>query len=161
RAVGIILQMHRDFFVSLDGVRARSERRLVGRQLEHLRHARRAALARDIRIDIEHAGTRLGIHAHRLSLVAPSRGGLYLEGTVWRLAWLPTRAFERREAPVPRNASATASIPPRATKISNAAPSKARSGTAMASASPARLSTDGALQPETRILHTSVSVTMA
>src|SRR5262249_52929274 len=40
-------------------------------------------------------------------------------------------------------------------------PSKARSGTAMASASPARLSTDGALQPETRILHTSVSVTMA
>ena len=49
----------------------------------------------------------------------------------------------------------------RATEISKAAPSKARSGTAIASASPARRSTDAALQPETRTLHTSVSVTMA
>ena len=48
------------------------------------------------------------------------------------------------------------------TETSRAAPSKARSGTAIASVtSPARLSTEAALQPDTRTLHTSVSVTMA
>ncbi len=52
-------------------------------------------------------------------------------------------------------------MPPRSTETSKAAPSKARSGTAMTSASAATALTAAALQPETRMLQTSVSVTMA
>ena len=58
-AVRIILQMPPDRRVGLDRLRARAERRLVRRELEDLRDAGRAALARHIGLDVEHAGTRL------------------------------------------------------------------------------------------------------
>src|ERR1700728_3042608 len=54
-----------------------------------------------------------------------------------------------------------ASMPARSTETSRAAPSKARSGTAMTSAKAAMLSTAAAFQPDTLMLQTSVSVTMA
>lgn len=64
-------------------------------------------------------------------------------------------------APSLRSAADTASMPPRSTETSKAAPSKALSGTAITSAKAAILLTEAALQPDTRMLHTSVSVTMA
>jgi hypothetical protein len=48
-----------DRLVGLDRLRARAERRLVGGELEDLRDAGRAALARHIGLDLEHAGARL------------------------------------------------------------------------------------------------------
>src|SRR5580700_10614208 len=62
---------------------------------------------------------------------------------------------------IPTRASETALMPPRSTETSSAAPSKARSGTAMTSANSARVPTEDAFQPDTRTLQTSVSVTMA
>ncbi len=52
-------------------------------------------------------------------------------------------------------------MPPRATETRSAAPSNAWSGTAITSALVATALAAGARQPDTRMLQTSVSVTMA
>ncbi len=52
-------------------------------------------------------------------------------------------------------------LPPCGTEISSAAPSKARSGTAMTSARAASACAAAVLQPATRTLQTSTSLTMA
>ena len=79
RAIRIILKVRADGLVGRDRLRARPERRLVRRQLEHLRDARRAALARHIGLDIEHAGSRLGTHGRHCELLfflaSRKRGG--------------------------------------------------------------------------------------
>ena len=62
RAVGVVLEMIGARLIGRDRARARPERRLVRRQLEHFGHARRAALAGHIGLDIEHAGPGLGTH---------------------------------------------------------------------------------------------------
>ena len=75
RAVRIILEMLADRVVGRDRLRARPERRLVGRQLEDLGDARRAALAGHIGVDVEHAGARLR-----------TRGGIIAPQSAQRLA---------------------------------------------------------------------------
>ncbi len=58
RAVGIVLEMAGDALIGLDRLRARPQRRLVGGQLVDPGDAGRAALAGNIGLDREHAGTR-------------------------------------------------------------------------------------------------------
>ena len=60
RAVRVILQVLADGVVGRDRLRAWAKRRLVGRQLENLGDARRAALARHIGVDFKHARAWLG-----------------------------------------------------------------------------------------------------
>ena len=55
RAVRVILEVLADGVVGSDRLRARAERRLVGRQLENLVDARRAALAGYVGVDFKHA----------------------------------------------------------------------------------------------------------
>src|SRR5712675_1761641 len=83
-------------------------------------------------------------------------------GTVYRVAWLPTRADERTDAPASIRADLIFSrlLWP-ATETSSAAPSKAVSGTATISASGDSARAISAFQPDTRTLHISTSVTMA
>src|SRR4029077_3763345 len=82
-------------------------------------------------------------------------------GTVYRVAWLPTRADERTDAPASIRAVLIFSSPVPVTDTRSAAPSKAVSGTATISASGDSARAVLAFQPETRMLHISTSVTMA
>ena len=149
RAVRIILaDASATDLIGRDRARARPERRLVRRQLEHLGDARRAALAGHIGLDIEHAGPGLGTHrSHRLlSLFSlsrhPSGGGSAFrrDRIAGRVAADEGRGADRGAEPRPAHRRQR-SMPPRSTETSKAAPSKARSGTAMTSASAAMLST--------------------
>src|ERR1700728_3852466 len=76
RAVRIVLQMIGPGPIGGNGARARSERRLVRRQLEYLGDPRRFALAGHIGLDIEHAGPRLGTHGSHYSLPSSAPGSL-------------------------------------------------------------------------------------
>src|SRR6478736_6204646 len=82
-------------------------------------------------------------------------------GTVYRVAWLPTRAVERTDAPASIRAVLIFSSPMPVIDTRRAAPSKAVSGTATISASGASARAISAFQPETRTLQVSTSVTMA
>src|SRR4029079_4559297 len=82
-------------------------------------------------------------------------------GTVYRVAWLPTRAEDRTDAPASIRAVLIFSSPVPDIDTSSAAPSKAVSGTATISASGATARAISAFQPETRTLQVSTSVTMA
>src|SRR5262249_56337731 len=58
-AVGVVLQVLTDGVIGGDRLRARPERGFVRRELEHAGDAGCLALARNVGIDREHAGTRL------------------------------------------------------------------------------------------------------
>ena len=63
------IEMGGDVAIGLDRLGARAERRFVGRQLVNPRDARRAALARHVRLDGEHAragGWTLGLRYRHL-----------------------------------------------------------------------------------------------
>ncbi len=80
-AVGIVLEMLGNRAIGGDCFRAGAERRLVRRQLEHAGNAGCRALARDIGIDREHAGTRLrtlqsGHFTNLACAYAPCRQGI-------------------------------------------------------------------------------------
>ena len=119
RAVRIIFKMRADGLISRDGARARSEWRLVRRQLVYLGDAGRAALAGHVGLDVEHAGAGLGArHSHRKSLVfrirLPAKRGGNLRFRRHRIAGrvAADEGCERIEAPLCRSAAATASMPP-------------------------------------------------
>ena len=77
-ALRIVLQMRGRLLVGLDCLRRRAERRLVGRQLEHLAAwLRHRALAGRVRRNIENAGIRHG--SGHLQLRKSERAG-----TIWR-----------------------------------------------------------------------------
>ena len=80
RAVRIILQMlGRPYGRRRSSLSLAPKRRLVRRQLEDLGDAGRAALARDVRGDVEHAGARLRSgrgHCGPQNLSAPARAGI-------------------------------------------------------------------------------------
>ncbi len=133
RAVGIVLQMAGDGLVGRDRLRTRPERRLVGGQLVHLGDARRAALAGNIGLDLEHAGTRGWGHAIviGLSSLAEGRPGAPYSGS----HGCRRGPCERTEAPIPTKRRDDVRCRPAATETSSAAPSNARSGTAVNSTS--------------------------
>src|SRR5207342_151466 len=153
--------------VPVDGhrLRRRAKRRLVGGQLEHfaagLRHR---ALAGGIGRNIEDAGVR---HGAGHLLLAPDGDGVYRDlaapfgATVYRVAWLPTRAVERTDAPASIRAVLIFSKPVPVIDTRSAAPSKAMSGTATISASGASARAISAFHPDTRTLQVSTSVTIA
>src|SRR6185437_13504312 len=123
-AVRIILEVLAGLVVGGDRMRARAQRRLVGRELEHLGDAGRAALARDVRGNVEHAGARLRTVGHGRIRTFQALSA----ATVERVAWLPTRAAERKVAPaLTRVALMTSSELLLGRLMSSAAPSKARS----------------------------------
>src|SRR5262249_18277406 len=81
---------------------------------------------------------------------------------VERVAWLPTRAAERTVVPALTKAALIDSRLVSLGKVtSRAAPSKARSGTAMKSVSADSAFAGPTPQPETRTLHTAASVAIA
>ncbi len=68
RAVRIILKVLAGRAVGRDCIRARPQRCFVGGELEHLGDARRGALARNVRGNVEHSGSRLrAVHRHSKS----------------------------------------------------------------------------------------------
>src|ERR1700756_165442 len=156
--------MRRRLLVSRNRLRRRAERRLVGRELEHLAaRLRHRAFSRRIGRNIEDAGIRHGAVHHK---TPDGTGGFYgfaeALGSAKRAAWLPTRAVDRTEAPAWIRASLIFSsrLAP-AIDTSSAAPSKAVSGTAKISASGDSARAISAFQPETRTLQVSTSVTLA
>src|SRR3981081_2727776 len=162
RTFRIILQMRRRLLVDRHRLRRRSEGRFVGRQLEHLvARLRHRGLARRVGRNLENAGIRHGAGHLQLRIIGGSQASPF-GGTVYRVAWLPTRADERTDAPASIRADLMFSrlLWP-ATETSSAAPSKAVSGTATISASGDSARAISAFQPETRMLHISTSVTMA
>src|SRR5262249_18171371 len=165
-AIGVVGQVLTDGVIGGHRLWARPERRFVRGQLEHAGDPWGLALAPHVGIDGEHAGTRLRtlqdghftLRGHRPvgSRRAPSAG------TPKRGAWLPTRARARTQAPALMSTSVTRSmLPPSGTDMSSAAPSKARSGPAITSARGPMACVAAVLQPATRTLHTSTSLTMA
>src|SRR5580700_954022 len=78
--------------IGRDRARARPERRLVGRQLEHLGHAGRAALTGHIGRDIEQAGTGFW-----------TRGSHYLIAPSLHLLFLPLKGGGQGGGPRPRS----------------------------------------------------------
>ncbi len=68
RAVRVSLKVLAGYAIGRDRIRARPQRRLVGGKLEHLGDAKRGALARNVRGNLEHAGSRLrAVHRHTKS----------------------------------------------------------------------------------------------
>src|SRR4029079_16148307 len=125
-AFRIILQMCGGLLVDGKRLRRRPERRLVGGQFEHLAaRLRHRALAGGVGRNIEDAGVRHGAgHLYQNS----GWEGLYraltapFGGTVYRVAWLPTRADERTEAPASIRAVLIFSSPTPVIDTKSAAP---------------------------------------
>ena len=167
---GIVLEMLGDRLIGRDRLRARAERRLVRRELEHPRDAGRRALARHVGLDVEHAGARLRTLRQRTFMSAPEQISqrLSARGRARSADPIAGRVAADEGRGAHRGAGLDQRVDDRARCCRPAAPRPAaprrrRRGRAprSTSASGASACAAAALQPATRTLHISTSVTMA